>query len=76
MNTPPGRAIRTLAIAAVAAATRVTTTAVVVPAAAGAQRTPTTGQGRTGIRTGGHATYDRIVPDFRRPVPPTSRRTG
>ncbi|HEY1573126.1 MAG TPA: hypothetical protein VGG05_17420 [Pseudonocardiaceae bacterium] len=66
MTRHPWRVLRTLAVTSVAAAALVTA-AVVVPTA-DAQVTGS-GQGLTGIRVGRHATYDRIVLDFRGPTP-------
>ncbi|HEX3649699.1 MAG TPA: hypothetical protein VHV49_14845 [Pseudonocardiaceae bacterium] len=68
MTRHPWRGFRTLAVISVAAAALVTA-AVVVPTA-DAQATGS-GQGLTDIRVGRHATYDRIVLDFRGPAPST-----
>jgi hypothetical protein len=59
----PWRVLRTLAVTSVATAALVT--AVVVVPTADAQPAP----GLTDIRVGRHATYDRIVLDFRGPLP-------
>ena len=66
MTRHPWRVLRALAVASVAAAALVST-AVVVPTANA--QVPGPGQGLTGIRVGRHATYDRIVLDFRGPAP-------
>lgn len=66
MTRHPWRVFRTLAVTSIVAAA-VVSAAVIVPTA-DAQATGA-GQGLTDIRVGRHATYDRIVLDFRGPLP-------
>ncbi len=61
------RTVRTVAISLIAFAALVSG-AVLVPAAADAQSPPAFSQ-LTNIRVGRHATYDRVVLDFRGPLP-------
>jgi hypothetical protein len=65
------RTVRTVAISLIAFAALVSG-AVLVPAAADAQSPPAFSQ-LTNIRVGRHATYDRVVLDFRGPLPSSFR---
>lgn len=67
MTRHPWRVLRALAVALLATAALVSAAVVVAPAADA--QVPGPGQGLTNIRVGRHATYDRIVLDFRGPAP-------
>jgi hypothetical protein len=73
MTRHPWRVLSSLAVVSVAAAA-LASAAIFVPVA-DAQSAPTAGAGLTGIRIGRHATYDRVVLDFRGPAPTAFRAT-